>query len=81
MIKDLLKSFYRMSARKPTRLIFYRDGVSEGQFAEVQRFEITQVSLPSNPLIISSIRPAHDSRGSVPCSIRNQIISSDMQPS
>lgn len=44
MIKDLLKSFYRSSSLKPKRLIFYRDGVSEGQFAEVQRFEITQVS-------------------------------------
>ena len=43
MIKDLLKSFYRSSSLKPKRLIFYRDGVSEGQFAEVQRFEITQV--------------------------------------
>lgn len=45
MVKDLLKSFYRASGKKPVRLIFYRDGVSEGQFAEVQRFEITQVRL------------------------------------
>ncbi len=53
MIKDLLKSFYRSSSLKPKRLIFYRDGVSEGQFAEVQRFEITQVisSSPENRIL------------------------------
>lgn len=28
---------------KPDRLIFYRDGVSEGQFAEVQQKELTQI--------------------------------------
>jgi Piwi domain len=36
IIKELLLDFYRANGnRKPERLIFYRDGVSEGQFAEV----------------------------------------------
>ena len=39
----LLKGFYRATGYKPERLIFYRDGVSEGSFAEVQRTEIPQV--------------------------------------
>lgn len=40
---DLLRSYYGSTGKKPERLIFYRDGVSEGQFPEVQRFEIAQV--------------------------------------
>jgi Piwi domain len=42
-VKAQLKAFYKQSRRKPQRLIFYRDGVSEGQFAEVQRCEIPQI--------------------------------------
>lgn len=32
MVKDLLIAFYRSTGFKPARIIFYRDGVSEGQF-------------------------------------------------
>ena len=35
MVKELLIHFYRSTRFKPTRVIFYRDGVSEGQFASV----------------------------------------------
>ena len=35
MTKELLISFYRSTGFKPTRIIFYRDGVSEGQFNQV----------------------------------------------
>lgn len=35
MVKELLISFYRSTRFKPTRIIFYRDGVSEGQFSQV----------------------------------------------
>ena len=35
MIKELLLTFYRNTAQKPTRMLFYRDGVSEGQLQEV----------------------------------------------
>jgi len=46
MIKELLISYYKSTgSKKPKRLLFYRDGVSEGQFAEVSRTEIPQVSL------------------------------------
>ena len=42
--QDLLLDHYRASGKsKPQRLLFYRDGVSEGQFAEVQRTEVTQI--------------------------------------
>ena len=44
IIKRLLLSFYRATAgKKPEKLILYRDGVSEGMFAEVQRAEIPQI--------------------------------------
>lgn len=35
MVKDLLIAFYRSTCFKPARIIFYRDGVSEGQFTQV----------------------------------------------
>jgi hypothetical protein len=45
MVKDLLISYYKATnGKKPKRLLFYRDGVSEGQFAEVSRTEIPQVT-------------------------------------
>ena len=38
--KDMLIGFYRSnSGRKPLALIYYRDGVAEGQFDEVLREE------------------------------------------
>jgi hypothetical protein len=39
----LVKKFYKNSGKKPARIIFYRDGVSEGQFAEVSVREILAV--------------------------------------
>ncbi|XP_072988891.1 protein argonaute MEL1-like [Typha latifolia] len=35
MIRELLIAFYRATKHKPHRIIFYRDGVSEGQFNQV----------------------------------------------
>lgn len=35
MIRELLLAFYRSTSQKPHRIIFYRDGVSEGQFNQV----------------------------------------------
>ena len=35
MVKDLLIQFYKSTRFKPNKIIFYRDGVSEGQFQQV----------------------------------------------
>ncbi|CAG8488744.1 11583_t:CDS:10 [Funneliformis caledonium] len=43
MVKELLKTFYQTCGRKPDRILFYRDGVSEGQFAQVLDGEISAV--------------------------------------
>ncbi|CAH9052994.1 unnamed protein product [Cuscuta europaea] len=43
MIKELLMSFRRATGYKPERIIFYRDGVSEGQFYQVLLFELDAI--------------------------------------
>lgn len=44
MIRELLVSFYRANGkRKPGRIIFYRDGVSEGQFSQVLLYEVDAI--------------------------------------
>ncbi|CAK8538743.1 unnamed protein product [Lathyrus sativus] len=43
MIKELLISFRRETGRRPQRIIFYRDGVSEGQFYQVLLFELDAI--------------------------------------
>jgi eukaryotic translation initiation factor 2C len=50
MVKELLKTFYQNSGQKPGRILFYRDGVSEGQFAEVLKSEINAVRAACNSL-------------------------------
>uniref|UniRef100_A0A8I6YA31 Uncharacterized protein n=1 Tax=Hordeum vulgare subsp. vulgare TaxID=112509 RepID=A0A8I6YA31_HORVV len=43
MIRELLLSFYRATGCKPHRIIFYRDGVSEGQFSQVLLYEMDAI--------------------------------------
>uniref|UniRef100_A0A914WP66 Protein argonaute-1 n=1 Tax=Plectus sambesii TaxID=2011161 RepID=A0A914WP66_9BILA len=40
MVRELLVQFYRNTRFKPTRIIVYRDGVSEGQFFNVLQHEL-----------------------------------------
>jgi hypothetical protein len=43
MVKELLKTFYQTCGRKPERILFYRDGVSESQFSIVLENEIKAI--------------------------------------
>ncbi|CAK9297293.1 unnamed protein product, partial [Gordionus sp. m RMFG-2023] len=43
MITILLKRFYKSTGAKPRKIIFYRDGVSEGQFLQVLQFEVCAI--------------------------------------
>eukprot|EP00268_Persea_americana_P054733 TRINITY_DN629_c0_g1_i2.p1 TRINITY_DN629_c0_g1~~TRINITY_DN629_c0_g1_i2.p1 ORF type:complete len:1112 (-),score=207.79 TRINITY_DN629_c0_g1_i2:475-3810(-) len=43
MIRELLISFRRATGQKPQRIIFYRDGVSEGQFYQVLLYELDAI--------------------------------------
>ncbi|KAK4775311.1 hypothetical protein SAY86_010246 [Trapa natans] len=43
MIMDHLKAFRRSTGLKPDRIIFYRDGVSEGQFSQVLLYEVDAI--------------------------------------
>ncbi len=40
MTKDHLRAFRRATGEKPVKIIFYRDGVSDGQFAAVRSEEV-----------------------------------------
>ncbi|KAI3676986.1 hypothetical protein L1987_86603 [Smallanthus sonchifolius] len=43
LIRELLISFKKATGHKPHRIIFYRDGVSEGQFNEVLLHEMDKI--------------------------------------
>ena len=43
IIKSLLIKFHRGTKQKPSRLIMFRDGVSEGQFQTVMAQELTAI--------------------------------------
>ncbi|KAI7880301.1 Piwi-domain-containing protein [Lichtheimia hyalospora FSU 10163] len=43
MVKELLKGFYQSCGQKPERILFYRDGVSEGQFKAVLDNEVSAI--------------------------------------
>ena len=37
MVKNLLNEFFRINKEFPKKIVFYRDGVSEGQFPIVSK--------------------------------------------
>ncbi|XWS28647.1 hypothetical protein CRYUN_Cryun25bG0088900 [Craigia yunnanensis] len=43
MIRELLVAFFNSTGQKPYRIIFYRDGVSEGQFSQVLFYEVDAI--------------------------------------
>lgn len=50
MVKEVLKTFYQTCGRKPERVLFYRDGVSESQFQHVVRDEVAAVRVACRAL-------------------------------
>ncbi|KAG9302445.1 hypothetical protein G9A89_000579, partial [Geosiphon pyriformis] len=53
MVRELLKNFYQTCGRKPERILFYRDGVSEGQFAQIMEGEIKAIKVACQSLDIT----------------------------
>ncbi|KAG5459268.1 MAG: Piwi domain-containing protein [Olpidium bornovanus] len=43
MTKEILRCFYHATSKKPNRILFYRDGVSEGQFSTVLENEMKAI--------------------------------------
>lgn len=43
MVKSLLEEHFRINRQFPAKIVFYRDGVSEGQFGIVLRHEINKL--------------------------------------
>ncbi|XP_041992116.1 protein argonaute MEL1-like [Salvia splendens] len=50
MIREHLVAFYKSTKLKPHRLIFYRDGVSEGQFSQVLLHEMEAIRKACNSI-------------------------------
>lgn len=50
MVKAQLRSFYGATQRKPERILFYRDGVSEGQFAQLLKTEVDAIKTACNEI-------------------------------
>ncbi|KAK2459477.1 hypothetical protein APHAL10511_008511 [Amanita phalloides] len=44
MFEELLNRFYAFHKRYPSRIIFYRDGVSEGEFSQVKNVEVPRMA-------------------------------------
>ncbi|KAK2980070.1 hypothetical protein RJ640_028799 [Escallonia rubra] len=70
MIRDHLIAFRKSTGHKPYRIIFYRDGVSEGQFSQVLLYEMDAirkacVSLEENylpPVTFVVVQKRHHTR-------------------
>jgi eukaryotic translation initiation factor 2C len=43
MMVELLRQFHTSTGTKPSRILFYRDGVSEGQFQTVRNVEVNAI--------------------------------------
>ncbi|CAH9097364.1 unnamed protein product [Cuscuta epithymum] len=50
MIREQLIEFRRSTGHKPHRIIFFRDGVSEGQFSQVLLYEVDAIRKACNSL-------------------------------
>jgi hypothetical protein len=43
LVERALRNYYRINKRYPETVIFYRDGVSDGQFNQVLEYEVKQI--------------------------------------
>uniref|UniRef100_A0A0N5CFL0 Protein argonaute-1 n=1 Tax=Strongyloides papillosus TaxID=174720 RepID=A0A0N5CFL0_STREA len=43
MVRELLVQFYKNTHFKPTKIVLYRDGISEGQFLNVLQYELRAI--------------------------------------
>ncbi|KAL8007287.1 putative PAZ domain, Piwi domain, ribonuclease H-like superfamily, argonaute, linker 1 [Plasmopara halstedii] len=57
MVVELMKQFYRQMRGKPDRIVFYRDGVSEGQFRMVLNHEVTAIRAACQSLEVGYLPP------------------------
>ncbi|CAG8681311.1 7007_t:CDS:2, partial [Acaulospora colombiana] len=51
MVKEMLRAFYQNCGKKPARILFYRDGVSEGQFHEVIKKEVKAIKVVESTIV------------------------------
>ena len=49
MAYELIDNYRKVTGKLPDRVIFYRDGVSEGQFDQVARHEIAALKSEHRP--------------------------------
>ena len=66
LVQQLMRQFYQRTRFKPQRIIFYRDGVSEGQFKEVSHVPTNKIFLVMTSLSglsVGSVSSRHSGKG------------------
>lgn len=43
LVERALRNYYRLNNRYPDTIVFYRDGVSDGQFQSILEYEVKQI--------------------------------------
>ena len=43
LVERALRNYYRLNNKYPDTIVFYRDGVSDGQFQSILEYEIKQI--------------------------------------
>ncbi|PPD75856.1 hypothetical protein GOBAR_DD27218 [Gossypium barbadense] len=59
MVRELLVAFFKSTRQKPSRIIFYRGGVSEGQFSQVLLYEMDAIRKFSSFQACSSLQEGY----------------------
>lgn len=53
MVAELLSAYTKKNGKRPERILFYRDGVSEGQFASALQYELPAIRKACSEVISS----------------------------
>ena len=64
MVLERLENFHKKIGKLPSKVLFYRDGVSEGQYTTILKEELTKIKAAFNEYgklknILNILQPLH----------------------